>query len=292
MTSLVERDPARPITLLFFGRSTLFGQGLDDPRQAWPHLVRAEIERELGRPVRVELRRFYYDGRDPSDYFRRTFEEVDPDLVTFTLVPYSFAVARVQHRLEQTFGARVGRLAHWMEARTTHPESNSTPGFVNRWSRRLAHRFIGVAPAVTRQQVEFTIDRACRFLARQERLAVVLREASAVSAEVVDANPHYVEVAAGFAEKWRREAERRHFYWSPSPPETTEFLRDAVHRTAAGHAEVAASAWPVMLTAIREVVLPELDTAGGIAFTRPAPGARQRSSNARANVIGLRRPPS
>ena len=71
-----------------------------------------ELERELGEEVTLEVRRLNPDGRDPTEYLRRMFEEVRPDVVNILPSPYDFATARVENRINELFGVRFAGGAH------------------------------------------------------------------------------------------------------------------------------------------------------------------------------------
>ncbi|MBK9342748.1 MAG: hypothetical protein IPN07_06810 [Dehalococcoidia bacterium] len=137
----------------------------------------------------LEVRRLNPDGRDPTEYLRRMFEEVRPDVVNILPSPYDFATARVENRINELFGVRIGRMARWVEKRTTRPSTAGRAGRINRLSRRIAHRFIGARPDLTREQVERTFEAVYRFLAQQEDVTVVVRESPRPSSLVRQQNP-------------------------------------------------------------------------------------------------------
>lgn len=239
------------VTVLVFGRSVVFGHALDSAEQAWPYILRDELERELGKPVRLELRRLNPDGRDPTAYLRRVFDEVQPDVVNILPSPYDFAVPRVASRINELFGVRIGRAARWVEKRTTKPNAPGKQGSLNRWSRRVAHRFIGARPELTRDQVETTFRAVYRFLAQQEDVAVVVRESPRPSALVRQQNPKYAKVLDEFNATWKQKSLEHHFVWAPAAEQTEDdFVRDGVHNTVGGQRKRALVLLPAMLEAI------------------------------------------
>ncbi len=192
------------VTVLVFGRSVVFGHALDSEQQSWPHHLRAALEAELGSEVRLELRRLNPDGRDPAAYLERIFNDIQPDVVSIVPSPYDFAVARVENRVNELFGVRIGAAARWVEKRTTKPSTAGRQGRLNRWSRRIAARFIGARPELTQEQVERTFEAVYRFLAQRESVAVVVRESPRPSSLVRERNPRYARVLDDFSAKWRR----------------------------------------------------------------------------------------
>ncbi len=245
--------PDMVVAVLVLGRSVVFGHALESGDQAWPYHLRDELERELGEEVTLEVRRLNPDGRDPTEYLRRMFEEVRPDVVNILPSPYDFATARVENRINELFGVRIGRMARWVEKRTTRPSTAGRAGRINRWSRRIAHRFIGARPDLTREQVERTFEAVYRFLAQQEDVTVVVRESPRPSSLVRQQNPKYVRILDEFNAEWKRKSLERHFFWSPAAEQSDDdYLRDGVHTTVSGQRTRALVLLPTMLEAIRE----------------------------------------
>lgn len=180
------------------------------------------------------------------------FEDVQPDLVNILPSPYDFATERVQNRVNEVFGVRIGRVARWVEKRTTRPSEAGRPGRMNRWLRRVAHRFIGARPDLTREQVERTFEAVSRFLAQQEDVTVVVRESPRPSSLVRQQNPRYVRLLDEFNAKWKQKSLDRHFYWAPAAEQSDEdYLRDGVHTTVSGQRNRALVLLPTMLEAVR-----------------------------------------
>lgn len=264
------------ITILVLGRSSSFGQGIA-AEDSWPQVMGRAVEEELGLPVRVEVRRLNPDGRDPSAYLQRLVDELQPHVVVTTVTAYDFEVQRVANRVSELFGVRIARLASRIEERTRVGQSDSRPGFVNRWSRGVMQRFVGTAPMRTRAQVERTLNAMFGFLSRQEDIAVVIRGSSGGSSLMNERNPRYREISASFNADWKRRALRHHFYWSDGGPplDVSDWAVDGVHWTAAGSAKRAASTTPAVVQAIRETALHGLrPRADAPSATRPAPAGR------------------
>ncbi|MBK7127703.1 MAG: hypothetical protein IPH65_17590 [Dehalococcoidia bacterium] len=66
-----------------------------------------------------KVRRLNPDGRDPTEYLRRMFEEVRPDVVNILPSPYDFATARVENRINRLFGVRIRKWRDGSRKRTT-----------------------------------------------------------------------------------------------------------------------------------------------------------------------------
>ncbi|HET7738719.1 MAG TPA: hypothetical protein VFK32_09120 [Tepidiformaceae bacterium] len=243
------------VRILILGRSSVSGLGVER-EESWPEVLRVELERELGTPIELHTRTFRPDGRDPTQYLERLVKEIEPDVINVSVAIYDFAAARVENRIQERFGRRIAQAAYKVEKFTTDPHRSGNLGRVNRWSRRLAHRFVGAAPRMAREQVEYTLDNAFRFLARQEQIAVVVRHSSTASKVLLQANPAYNGMLESFNAEWKARALKHHFYWAEGEPYAEdEYMRDGLHTTPAGHRRRATVMAPYFVRAIRERVL-------------------------------------
>lgn len=246
------------LVLLSLGGSTNEGVGLDDVRLAWPYLLTEMLETDLGKPIRIEVRRFNPDGRDPSEYVERLIAEIRPHALMVGVGAYYFGVGRVVNRINQLFGIRVARIASKLENKTRTLQKSASPGLVNRWSRRVVTRFIGTAPMVTRSDVEHSLETLFRTLSRHEDIAVVVRETSgAGSAAIRERNPGYAALADDFAREWELRARKLHFYWDPTTRDLPDgsYLKDGVHRSELGHRLRAEGMRAIVAQALRETAL-------------------------------------
>lgn len=239
------------LTILLFGLSDILPvAGGDEAR--WPTFFQPALEAELGEPVRMELRRFSWDARDPRDYIQRCLDETAPDVVSLSLTVLPFAATRVQTQVDQRFGRTVGRLAQAVERRTTNPGQAGKPSLVSTVARRVARRTVGAATLYTREEIDRSIENAFRLLAQQEQLAVVIRPEPPPSPFLARQNPSYGTIQHSFNEYWEERARQHHFTWAPAAARDAEhWLQDGVHPSEEGHRSRAMVLLPAFLEAIR-----------------------------------------
>jgi len=241
-------------TILFLGRSYISGYGLNDPSSAWPHLIVGRLAARTGVEIRTELRRLNIDG-DPTEYLERVFAEVRPDIIVASLTSYDYATARIQEKVNERLGKRLGDLARAIEKKTLPRDGSRTPGLLHRGLKRAGRRWVGVAPQRTREDVMFANERMFRCIARQEQAAAVMSyicPGAALTAE----NPGYEAAAERFREETKRRTDALHFHWADvnlGNSQAPYRLSDGIHINERGHEIYADEMESAMFAALRDV---------------------------------------
>jgi len=251
-------------TILFLGRSYMSGYGLKGPELAWPHLITKRLIERTGVAITPELRRLNIDG-DPTAYLESVFAEVRADIIVTSLTSYDYATARIQQRLNERLGKRVGDLARAIEKRTLPADNTKEPGVLHRGLKRVGRRWIGVAPQRSREDVMLANERMFRCIARQEQAAAVMSYIWP-GVSLTSQNPGYAEAARIFREKTKARTDALHFHWADVNVDNSQApyrLSDGVHINERGHEIYADEMEDAMLAALRDVV-PGLREVAGI----------------------------
>jgi len=227
------------------------GYGLENPQeQAWPNRLGSALSAAHGHPVTVVTRFLYIEAVDPAPYIRKCLDEVQPDIILFSVSAPGFGLATVANALGRVAGKRARSFLIQAEV-----ELQNLLGSLGSPDRRLTSSLKkGVrkaAGARTRVSVGEAMQSGTgclRAIAAYESTGTVVRVPLDAASWVFNEQADQMEMYHVFRDEMRRRTLDARMTWADSlvsctpEEERAIYLPDGVHMTPEGHKRLV-SAW-------------------------------------------------